>query len=167
MPLNPDQFHIDHIEHSPLEGDYPGYAQVRRVVVRHPDVTSTGYTLADTTNKVMGRGGKSKKVVTPGAGPNAAGMVDYETQGGNDIRIHYMRSGVQGEGIPRRAVDALVEKHNPSTIHFGKIMTPRIIDVMRSASTRHPDITIHGNRDFGRDTDGYGPIKFKGGKEVE
>ncbi len=168
MPLNPDQFRIEHQEHSPLESSYPGFAQIRRVVVRHPDVTSTGYTLADTVNTEMRRGQKPKKVKTPGAGPNAAGMIDYETQdGGDGIYIRYMRSGVQGEGIPRRAMDALVEAHKPSSINFGKIMTPRVVDVMRSASERHPNIHIHGHRDFGRDSGGYGSIKFRGGKEVE
>ncbi len=72
---------------------------------------------------------------------------------------------VEGEGIPRRAMDALVEAHKPSSINFGKIMTPRVVDVMRSASERHPNIQIHGHRDFGRDSDGYGPIRFRGGKE--
>ena len=171
MALNPEQFYIEHEEHSPLENTYPGMSQIRRIVVRHPDVTSTGYTLADTTHNVTGgRGskGKTRKVKTPGAGPNAAGMVDYETSGGGDgVYIRYMKSGVPNEGIPRRAVDAIVEKHNPTGINFGKIITPRVVDVMRSASQRHPNIDVYGNRDFGRDNGGFGPIKFSGGKEVE
>ena len=171
MALNPEQFYIEHEEHSPLENTYPSISQIRRIVVRHPDVTSTGYTLADTTHSVTGgRGskGKTRKVKTPGAGPNAAGMVDYETSGGGDgVYIRYMKSGVPNEGIPRRAVDAIVEKHNPTGINFGKIITPRVVDVMRSASQRHPNIDVYGNRDFGRDNGGFGPIKFSGGKEVE
>jgi len=171
MALNPEQFYIEHEEHSPLENTYPGMSQIRRLVVRHPDVTPTEYPLAETTNTVMGgRGskGKTRKVKTPGAGPNAAGMVDYETSGGGDgVYIRYIKSGVPNEGIPRRAVDAIVEKHNPTGINFGKIITPRVVDVMRSASQRHPNISVYGHRDFGRDNGGFGPIKFSGGKEVE
>lgn len=168
MVLNPDQFRIEHEEHSPLESSYPGFAQIRRIVVRHPDVTSTGYTLAETTNTEMRRGQKPKKVTTPGAGPNAAGIIDYETQdGGDGVYIRYIRSGVQGEGIPRRAMDALVEKHNPSIINFGRIMTPRVVDIMRSASERHPNIRITGHRDYSREEGGYGTVRFKGGEEVE
>lgn len=128
--------------------------------MRHPEVTPTQYTLAQTTQTEFRAGGKPKKVTTPGAGPNAAGIVDYETRGTDDVYIRYMRSGVQGEGIPRRAMDALIEHHRPNSINFGKIMNPRMVDVIRSTSERHPNIYMHGHRDYGRDRGEDGPIAF-------
>ena len=170
MTLNPDQFSVHHEEHSPVEDSYPGFAQIRRIVVRHPEVTPTKYALADTTNTEYRRGSsKPIKKVTPGAGPNAAGMMDYETQdGGDGVYVRYMASERPKEGIPRRLMDAVVSKHNPSTINFGKIMTPKVVDVMRSTSKRYPNIYIHGQPDFGRkEEDSQKAPRFKGGEYVD
>ncbi len=168
MTLNPDQFSVHHEEHSPVEDSYPGFAQIRRIVVRHPDVVPTKYALADTNNTEYRRG-KAIKKTTPGAGPNAAGMVDYETQdGGDGVYVRYMASERPQEGIPRRLMDAVISKHNPSSINFGKIMTPRVVDVMRSTSKRYPNIYIHGHSDFGNQP-GYSERspRFKGGEYVD
>jgi hypothetical protein len=163
MVLNPQQFYIEHQEQSPLLDYAKGPAE--RAIIRHPDAEPSSVYMAETQRiekyGATGKPLKKPKVIkTPGAGPNAAGFVDYQLMGDLGERdpskpaslyVSYMKSEHPGSGVPDRLLDSIVEKHAPiDYVNFGKIMNPRIVHVMSRFAERHPDIALNGHNDFDR-----------------
>jgi hypothetical protein len=150
--LNPEQFHIDESS-SPLE--YPSArSTVQRLTVRHPNVNEGKEhkdTYIDETSRKI-RTGKNGRVlktpreeVTPGAGENAAGFVDYESRG-DGLKIHYMKTArhIANSGVAQRGLEELIKRKNPKSLDFGKLMSPASNRVMDKVQSNHPDIKVEG-----------------------
>jgi hypothetical protein len=150
--LNPEQFHIDESS-SPLE--YPSArSSVQRLTVRHPNVNEGKEhkdTYIDETSRKI-RTGKNGRVlktpreeVTPGAGENAAGFVDYENRG-DGLKIHYMKTArhIANSGVAQRGLEELIKRKNPKSLDFGKLMSPASNRVMDKVQSNHPDIKVEG-----------------------
>lgn len=152
--LNPDQFNVDEST-SPLE--YPSSrSAVQRLTVRHPNVNEgkerKDTYIDETTRKIRtGKNGRLLKTpreeVTPGAGENAAGFVDYEHMG-DTLKIHYMKTAghLQNSGVAQRGLEELIKRKNPKSLNFGKLMSPASGRVMEKVQSNHPDITVQGTK---------------------
>jgi hypothetical protein len=150
--LNPEQFNVDE-GRSPLE--YPSArGTVQRLVIRHPNVNEGKKykdTYIDETRRKIrtGKNGRLLKTpreeVTPGAGENAAGFIDYEDRG-EDLKIHYMKTAthLENSGVAQRGLEELIKRKNPKSLNFGKLMSPAAGRVMAKIQNNHPDITVQG-----------------------